>query len=720
MARFFHHNRLCLLLALAWLGFAAPPLWAQNAPSGTFTLNLNDVDINALITTVARQTGKNFVVDPRVRAKVTVISSQAMTAAELYKVFLSVLQVHGYAAVEAGDVIKILPDVTAKQGPVPVIGGISALGDQLVTRVIPIKNINASQLVPILRPLVPQQGHLAAYQSSNIIVITDRASNINRLVDIINRIDRPDNEEIELIKLEQASASEVVRIINSLNKQGQNQNMPDAPQLAADDRTNSILVSGSKAARMRIRALVESLDSPTGGGGNTKVIYLKYAKAKDLVTVLRGVEQGQAKAESSAKAAPTTAAAAAKDAVDIQADEGTNALVITAPPDRMKSLEDVVRRLDIRRAQVHVEAIIAEITDDTARELGFSYVGGNKDKIADGKPIGAIGLGGGGKVLGEIATAAATGTKNAPSLVNGFNVLFGSQDSSGNVFGGIMRAIASDGANNILSTPSIVTLDNQEAEIIVGQNVPFVTGSYTTSTSGADNPFQTIQRQDVGIKLKILPQINDGDTIQLKIEQEVSDVFTESKTGQLITNKRNINTNVLVEDGQLLVLGGLIDDQKGRNIAKVPILGDIPLIGRLFQYRTSTAKKRNLMVFLHPTIIDDRKSADATSMQKYQYIRAKQLEASQRTKGLFQRRLDSNILPELELYFRPQAKAAPQAKKLPITAPAPAQKSVAPERLAPAAPDLPPADAKTKPPAAHKSTLPNSMSFGSKSASLSP
>lgn len=635
--------RFTLLCAVLCIGAGS----ASAQDDGVFTLNLNNVDINALITTVAKKTGKNFVVDPRVNAKVTVISNQEMNSDDLYQVFLSVLQVHGYSAVPSGDVIKILPDVNAKQGSVPLVSGSSRLGDQLVTRVVPIKNVTASQLVPILRPLVPQQGHLAAYSASNIIVITDRARNINRLVNIISKIDRPDNSEIEFVRIEHANAKEVVRILQSLQSNAnKNRNMPGQTQLAADDRTNSVLISGSRANRARLRALIASLDTPSDGGGNTKVIYLKYAKAKELVNVLKGVEKGQANTNQANPNSPGGASAG----VDIQADEETNALVITAAPDAMKSIEAVIRKLDIRRAQVHVEAIIAELTDDTAREIGFSYVAGNKDIKGAQRPIGAIGLGGGSTVLGEIAGVATGASKNASSITNGFNVLFGKQSGNGNVFGGIMRAIASDGSNNILSTPSIVTLDNEEAEIVVGQNVPFVTGSYTSSNNGANNPFQTVERKDVGIKLKIKPQINEGDTIQLKIEQEVSSVSNDSQTGQLITDKRNINTNVLVEDGQLLVLGGLIDDQKSKGVSKVPLLGDIPLLGRLFQYRTNNGRKRNLMVFLHPKIIRDRAVADATSQEKYLYMRAKQLEA-QSPRRVFSD--DDLVLPEVNMFFAP-------------------------------------------------------------------
>ncbi|MGM0564641.1 MAG: type II secretion system secretin GspD [Pseudomonadota bacterium] len=622
----------------AFLGFfllclSSVPVHAAEE-SETFTLNLKDADIEALISTVARKTGKNFVIDPRVKARVTVISSQSMNGDELYNVFQSILQVHGYAAVPAGDVIKILPEVNAKQGAVPTVDSGVGMGDDLVTQVIPIRHVAAAQLVPILRPLVPQQGHLAAYSGSNIIVITDRASNIGRMSDIISRIDRPDNDEIESLRLEHASAPELVRIVNSLNSQGGGGKGEgiDQPQLAADERTNSILISGSKAGRDRLRSLIESMDVPLEQGGNTKVLYLKYAKAEETAEILKGVNEGQKKAAEAAsggKAAAPASGSANKE-VDIQADPETNALIITAAPDAMRNIESVVRQLDIRRAQVHVEAIIVEVSDGAARELGFSYLFANENGFEnDTSPVGGALLGGGGDVINGIAAASAGGEDaSGISVPGGFTLGFGDRDSSGNAFAGILRAVATDSEANVLSTPSIVTLDNQEAEIVVGQNVPFLTGSFTTASSGANNPFQTVERQDVGITLKIKPQINEGDAIRLDIEQEASSVVESSVAdGQLITNKRQIKTSVMVEDSQLLVLGGLIDDESRETLHKVPLLGDIPLLGRLFQYRTSNNDKRNLMVFLHPTIIRDRASADRKSQEKYSYMRARQAEA---------------------------------------------------------------------------------------------
>ena len=641
------------------------------AQEGTFTLNLKNADIHSLIQTVSRQSGRNFVVDPRVKARITVISSTPLNSDELYETFLSVLQVHGYAAVPSGDLIKIVPDVNAKQGPVPAYSDGNNDSDQLVTQVIKVENVPAAQLVPILRPLVPQQGHLAAYASTNTLIVTDRASNIHRLIDIINGIDRPDNDEVEIVRLGHASASEIIRILQSLQSRGgQIDGTPGSVRFAADERTNSILLSGDPSARTRMRGIIMNLDTPVESGGNTRVVYLRYANAADLLAILTGVSAGQAKigtggddsegeTGSASTAAPTVDANGAptpqvptaslirratqtddRPNVDIQADEDTNALIITAPPDEMRSILAVVEQLDIRRAQVLVEAIIAELSTDNSSQLGVNFA---VDGSEDNRPAAYTNLGGATQALvGTIASGGA-------SLSQGLSLALGRFGSDGVNFGFLLSAIASDSNNNILSTPTLVTMDNQEAEIVVGQNVPFVTGQQLSSSN--DNPFQTIERQDIGISLKVKPQINEGDNIKMEIEQEVSDVSTTAVTGatDITTNKRSIKTTVLVEDGQTLVLGGLIDDQLNDSRSKVPFLGDIPLLGSLFRYRTNNKTKRNLMVFLHPTILRDPSTADFYSRSKYDDLRATQL-------GLFDQdeSFDQNNkpdLPELHLYF---------------------------------------------------------------------
>lgn len=649
------------------LSFSAP-VFSQE---GTFTLNLKNADIHSLIQTVSRQSGRNFVVDPRVKARVTVISSTPLNSDELYETFLSVLQVHGYAAVPSGDLIKIVPDVNAKQGPVPAYSDDQSDSDQLVTQVIKVQNVPAAQLVPILRPLVPQQGHLAAYAATNTLIVTDRASNIGRLTTIINGIDRPDNDEVELVRLQHASASEIIRIMQSLQSRGgQIDGTPGSVRFAADERTNSILLSGDQAARTRMRGIITNLDTPVESGGNTRVIYLRYANAADLLAILTGVSAGQAQVGTSssgneaggqAAATPTVNANGVqvpqaaqvptaslvrratqendRPNVDIQADEDTNALIITAPPDEMRSILAVVEQLDIRRAQVLVEAIIAELSTTNSSQLGVNFA---VDGSGQNRPAAYTNLGGATQAL--VGTVASQGA----SLSNGLSLALGRFGSGGIDFGILLSAIASDTDNNILSTPTLVTMDNQEAEIVVGQNVPFVTGQQLSASN--NNPFQTIERQDIGISLKVKPQINEGDNIKMEIEQEVSDVSTTAVTGatDITTNKRSIKTTVLVEDGQTLVLGGLIDDKISDTRDKVPFLGDIPLLGSLFRYRTGNKSKRNLMVFLHPTILRDPDTADYYSRSKYDDLRSAQL-------GLFDKEdINENprqALPELHLYL---------------------------------------------------------------------
>ena len=653
---------------------------AQNDQS-TFTLNLKNTDIQSLIATVSKQTGRNFVVDPRVKAKVTVISNEPVDADGLYEVFLSVLQVHGYSAVPAGDLIKIVPDVTAKQGPVPILGEDPDTSDQLVTQVVTVVNVPAAQLVPILRPMVPQQGHLAAYAATNSLIITDRASNIQRLMEIIRRIDRPDNEEIEVVRLNHASATEIVRTLGSLqrNNIGGPQG-PGAMQLVADERTNSVLISGDTAVRIRVRGLIAHLDTPIESGGNTRVVYLKFANAEDMVTILQGVSQGQAAVGATTTDAsgaqptfttpqqptaqqqganntivrnntqtnavtPRSAAETGESSVDIQADPNTNALIITAPPDEMQNILAVIRQLDIRRAQVLVEAVIAEITEDNTREFGINFLLDGSDNDA---PIGFTNLGG--ATDGALGIAGSIATTGVPSSLGaGLSLALGRFASGEIDFGFLVRAIASDADNNILSTPSIVTLDNEEAEIVVGANVPFVTGQQLSTNN--DNPFQTIERRDVGLTLKVKPQINDGNTIKMELEQEVSSVSPTALTGasDITTSTRQLKTTVLVDDGQTLVLGGLIDDQISDVIEKVPLLGDIPFLGRLFRFNSTTKTKQNLMIFLHPVILRDADTASDFSNSKYNSLRSRQL--------LYQQQKDESVtkdpqeLPEIKLYF---------------------------------------------------------------------
>jgi len=609
-----------------WLGLGTviALCFASNWVQAAVTLNLKDAEIGAVVEMVSKETGKNFVVDPRVKGKVTVISSHAMEKEQLYQVFLSLLDVHGFSAIESGEIIKIVPSANAKHAG----GGntkSTAVGDAQVTRVVQIEHVSGPQLVPILRPLVPPQGHLAAHAQSNTLIVSSLASTIDRLMSIIKRIDQPSSGEIEVVPLQNASATEVVRVLDSLQQQDRKSD-PQAtkPVLVADERTNSILLGGDPSERLRLRALITHLDSPTENIGNTHVIYLKYAKAKDMVTVLTGVAESQAK-EQGGKGNSKAPAVAAKSNFQIQADESTNALVITASPEMFRSLRSVIQKLDIRRAQVLIEAIIAEVNMDKTAELGVQWIFGSRGN--DSAPVGVVNFGSGSSIM-DVASAALSDSGALPN-VQGSLFGVGRFSDSGLNFAMLVRALDGNGASNVLSTPSIVTLDNQEAEIVVGQTVPFLTGSFSSTGTGggasANNPFQTIDRQDVGLTLKILPQINDGDSVKLDIEQTADSIAASAvNAADIITNTRSFKTSVLVDDGRMIVLGGLIKDELVESEQKVPLLGDIPLLGALFRHKSTTKLKTNFMVFLKPTILRDMDDSVRVTDQKYRNIRKRQ------------------------------------------------------------------------------------------------
>ena len=597
----------------------------------SITLNLKDADINTLISTVAEVTGKNFIVDPRVKGKVNIISNRPMEQEETYRVFLSILQVHGYSAVPSGKVIKIIPDITAKQSSIPVqkpSDGSSL--DEFITQVIPIQNVAAAQLVPILRPLVPQQSHLAAYPPTNVLIVSDRAGNINRMLDIVRRIDKANSAEVEVVQLEYASASDVARILGLLYKKDQNEPQSAKLTIATDERTNSVLLNGDPAARIKARAIIAHLDTDLGGdSGSTQVVYLKYADAKEMVSVLTGISDNlqttsKTTSRSKSKKKRSSSSSGSQIKVNIQAHEATNSLVITAPPKILASLKMVIQQLDIRRAQVMIEAIIVEVSADKAEELGVNWIfdAASRNSSEDGYAV-TSNFGG---VLNNILSFSESGTGSIPG---GLTIGLGDFKSGGTRFGAVINALGSAAGSNILSTPTIMTTDNEAAEIRVAENVPFVTGQYsnTGASSSSVSPFQTIKREDVGLILKVKPQINEGNAIKLDIEQEVSSLSTSAANAvDITTKKRSIKTSIMAEDGQVIILGGLMDDTVEETEQKVPGLGDIPLFGELFKYSKTSKVKRNLMIFLHPVIIRDAATAHAYTHRKYDYIRARQIE----------------------------------------------------------------------------------------------
>jgi general secretion pathway protein D len=495
--------------------------------------------------------------------------------------------------------------------------------------------------VPILRPLIPQQGHLAAYQQSNALIISDSASNVARLHQIIRRIDQSVSDEVEVIRLEHANAADVVRIVKQLRQPG-----PQAAtsyNLVSDERTNSVLLSGDKQERVRIRALISHMDIPLQEGiGDTHVVYLRYANAVEMVDVLTGVSESLTREKSAAKTPKgiTGSANLSRD-VMIQADENNNALIINAPAGVMRSLRAVIQQLDIRRAQIHVEAVLAEVSYEKAREFGIQWAFDGSEGGTKAGPIGVLNFPQSGTPI--------TGLLESPPAVgSGLSLGIGSFTNGELTLAAYVRAVAGDGNTNILQTPTLVTLDNEEASIVVGQNVPFLTGSYANTGGGSTplNPFQTIERQDVGVTLRITPQINEGSTIKMNINQEVSTIASGTEGVDLITNKRQIVTNVLVDDDQILVLGGLIEDALQDSEQKVPYLGDIPVLGWAFKYNQVKKVKTNLMAFIHPTIIDDELIANDFTRSKYNHIRDKQI--VQRERGVAM--LDNNEAPIMAPY----------------------------------------------------------------------
>ena len=565
------------------------------------TLNLKNAELVTLIETVSQATGKNFIIGPNVQGTVNVISSKEIDNDELYHLFLSVLRVQGYIAVEGENFTKILPQSNLKENSSFIASNSS---DVIVTTTIPITNVPANQMIPVLRPIISQFGLLAAYTPSNSIVVSDTQANIVRLNKVIAGLDKEIDEDYEVLSLINTSAEEIAKVIKSLFPD----NQATIPLTLAVDKTNKqIIVGGAPAKRLKVRFLVKELDKAQNYEGETSVVYLRYANAREILPILQNIE------------------IIAKDSVDsvsetiktsIQADESTNAIIITGSIAATNNIKNVIRLLDIRKAQVLIEAIIVELSSNDASELGIQWL------AKGGNGIGLTNFNGAIPALLSATTGDASNVANA--ITNGVSFATGSFDSKdNNGFGGLLNALAGSGKANILSTPSIVTLDNEEAMILVGQEVPFITN--TEIKSVGSNPFQNFERKDVGLKLTVRPQINEGDTIRLNIEQEISSILPGSNASDLVTSKREINTSVMVSNNKILVLGGLMDDTVIDSESKVPWFGDLPILGDAFTYKTKKSEKRNLLIFIRPTILTDQATADSVSSQKYKYIRAQQM-----------------------------------------------------------------------------------------------
>jgi general secretion pathway protein D len=646
-----------LSILLASLAPAAPPGARTPAPQegATITPNYKDADLSQIIQAVSEVTGKNFIIDPRVNAKVTMLSATPMSPAAFYEAFLSVLQVYGYVAVPAGKVIKIIPNTDARQLPsIDLPNDVSSTSDEIVTQIITMKNVSAAALVPLLRPLIPQQGHLAAYPAGNMLIISDRASNVSRIMRIVERMDESGDEPIEVIPLKNASATELVRTINQLNQgaAGGAEGGGAPVKLVADERTNSVLISGEKSLRLKAKALVLELDTPRqGGAGDTEVRYLLYADAEKLADKLKGQATATAKAQGgpqSGAGVPASAGSGTPNvdaSVTIWADVPTNALIMTAPPKIMKNLMAVIDKLDIRRAQVAIEAMIVEVAVNKSANIGVQWLldGGNSygygitnlpgagTSIVD---LAAAALSGVNGLTNSSTTTTTTGTTGlsgasaassvSSAIPNGATFAVG-RYNNGKGFAAVIQALRSDGTSNIISTPRVITMNNEEAEVKVTQEIPLVTGQYTSSTqsvSGTTSPFETIQREEVGTILKVTPHISEGDVIQLKVEQEDSSPGAKLQdSADISTNKRSIKTTILIEDGGIIVLGGLMQDTVTESEDRVPVLGAIPLLGNLFKSRSGSRQKSNLLVFLRPKILRDQPTTEAVSAAKYNEIR---------------------------------------------------------------------------------------------------
>lgn len=648
-----------LLIALAF------PVHAQ-----TWKINLRDADITAFIGEVADITGKNFVVDPRVKGNITVISNKALSKTEVYDLFMGVMNVNGVVAVPSGNTVKLVPDVNAKQAGVPFDLRKRASDEEVVTRVIWLENTNPNDLIPAIRPLMPQFAHLAAVPGTNALLVSDRAGNIAQLEALVQNLDGGGTDRLDIIPLQHTQAEEIITLIEAMSASTPQRDVRGSRlRLIADSRSNRLLVKGDARSRERIRELVKQLDVvPAAQLGGLRVFRLSHASAKNLAEMLQGLMNNNSLVSSAPTSSLTSTASLNGDSssgtssnstassslssstsntvtapssssstatagtpapkVSIIADESQNALIVKADPALMREIESAIKQLDVRRAQVLIQAAIVEVTGSNADQLGVQWALGNAST-----GVGTISFDNAGLSLGSIAAAAASGANSAAlagaaSGLSGALVGLGEVRSDNSFYGAILQALKTTSSANLLSVPSIMTLDNEEANILVGQNVPFITGSTTTGSGGTSNPFTTIERRDVGINLKVIPHIGEGGTIRLEVAQEVSSVVPTTssvRSSDLITNKRFIKTTILADDQQTIALGGLMQEDQSESMSQVPVLGRLPVIGALFRSRANDQTKRNLLVFLQPTILRDNSSATQISQNRYNQIRMLQL-----------------------------------------------------------------------------------------------
>jgi general secretion pathway protein D len=686
-------------------GARAPGTVAVTPRSGEVLLNFQQADLQAVVKAMAQMTGRNMLIDPRVRGQVTIVSSKPMPIAAAYQVFLSALKAQGFTAVEGpSGSVRIVPVAEAKaSAPVNEQPGPPGGGEQVVTQVVIGQHVAVVQLQNVLRPLMSPTSQLSVYEPANALVITDYADNVRRLLRIIERVDLPTSTDVTVIPVLYASVVDLAELVVRLSGTGVTApgGVPGAPpsqvaaggdrfSVVADTRTNSILLRSDNPGRVeQLKTLIGKLDVPARATGSTRVIYLKHAEATKLVEVLRGMLAATPGAVPGAPGAPGVpgrpGGAPGSAPSLIQADEATNSVIINASDTVYNNLRTVIEQLDIRRAQVYVEALIAEMNADRTDELGFQWagvtgvgqasVGGFTNFLGASPSLGAA-------IAAPAAAAAAANGLTVAVLGKSITLPNGTTVQS---LGALARAVTSNQLGNILSTPNLLTLDNYQAKIIVGQNVPFVTGSFTTPVAaatpagGAVNPFQTIERKDVGLTLRIKPQISEGSTVRLEIYQEVSDIAPSLLTGasDLITNKRSIETKVVVDDGATIVLGGLIQNTLNETTQGVPFLSEIPFLGALFRFKSQEKKRTNLMIFLRPVIVRAPEDAYRVTVDRYEYLRGYTRGEGPEREGIYDR-----------FEPAPPGPSAPRPGSAPL---APPEAAPAPRPAAPAsAPQAPP------------------------------
>lgn len=656
---------LLLLVVMVAMGTAhaqQPESSEATGPSKTAgpeqgTLNFVDADIESVIAAIGDYTNITFIIDPRVKGTVTMVSEKPLSKTQAFQLLTSVLRLRGYAVVTGNGYTKVVPEADAKLQAGPIQAG-ATRGDQIATQVFRLNYESAANMVTVLRPLISPNNTINANPGNNTLVITDYADNLLRLGKIISALDGPASSELDVVPIRHAIASDIAVMVNRLLEPGAAGPGGDAGRISlmADARSNSVIVRAPSEARANLaKSLIAKLDQPTNMPGNVHVVYLKNAEAAKLALTLRAVVAADTSATTST--APSSPASPATvqgplptggAAGFIQADPATNTLIITASEAVYRNLRSVIDQLDARRAQVYIESLIVEVSATRAAEFGVQWAGLSGNANSNYRVGGVTGFGTGGDNLINQAAASTTGGALPPG--NGLSLGIFRQTAGQLGLGALARALASDDDANILSMPNLITLDNEEAKIIVGQNVPFITGQYTTTASGGGagvNPFQTIERKDIGLSLRVRPQISEGGTVKMAIYQETSSVFDSSGAAGIVTNKRSIDTNVLVDDGQIIVLGGLIDDSMQDSVVKVPGLGDIPILGNLFKYQKRSRKKTNLMVFLRPTVVRNNEQSVNLTSDRYDFIRNAEI-AAQPENSLVLPNSGAPLLPPLQ------------------------------------------------------------------------